>query len=380
MESLARDAEMCFAHPPEQRLVRLRVAFESEGRVFVEKAVQRVGELVLVTLRLRANGGRKNGLRRDERLDLEVGAARAEHVASRGVVELRDGRDVTGRDLRHRLLLLPAHECELVQSLFRHGPAVHERGVRFDGALQDLEQVHAAHVRVDDRLEHEGHRLTVARRWRGTLGGDEVSHAVDADRLRRAAAENREDRAGRHADRERTGEFGRVDRLVGEVALHEVVVGDDNPFDEGVVHRVLLGLHLGGDRAERASTAAVRVEQGTVVEQLDDTSEVGFLAHRQLERRHSGAELVLELVEGPRERRSLTVEFVHEEGTREAELVDQAPDDLGLHLDPFDGRHDEDHEVGRPQRRSDVAHEVGVAGCIEQVDLAALVLERCHAE
>ena len=39
-----------------------------------------------------------------------------------------------------------------------------------------------------------------------------------------------------------------LDRLVGEVALHEVVVGDDDALDERVVHRVLLGRHLVGDR------------------------------------------------------------------------------------------------------------------------------------
>ena len=37
-------------------------------------------------------------------------------------------------------------------------------------------------------------------------------------------------------------ELGGVDLLVAEVALHEVVVADDDALDERVVHRVLLRL------------------------------------------------------------------------------------------------------------------------------------------
>ena len=44
-------------------------------------------------------------------------------------------------------------------------------------------------------------------------------------------------------------ELGDLDLLVAEVALHQVVVADDDAFDERVVDLVLFGLHLGRDRA-----------------------------------------------------------------------------------------------------------------------------------
>ena len=132
---------------------------------------------------------------------------------------------------------------------------------------------------------------------RGAFGRDEVREPVDADDLRRAAAQHGEHRPGRDADSECTRELVGGDGLVGEVALHEVVVGDDDALDERVVHGVLLGLHLRRDVAGRSLAARVRVEHGGVVEELDDAAELDLLADRQLQRRDTGTELVLELVE-----------------------------------------------------------------------------------
>ena len=169
-------------------------------------------------------------------------------------------------------------------------------------------------------------------------------------------------------------ELTRRDGLVGEVALHQVVVADHDPLDERVVDRVLLHLHLGWDGA--LGRGAVDVVHCVVVEELDDAVEVGFVADRQLERCHAGAELLLELVEGAGERRALAVELVDEDGARQPEVVGHAPRDLGLHLDALDRGHHEHREVGGPQRGGDVTHEVGVARRVDHVDLVARVLER----
>ena len=83
----------------------------------------------------------------------------------------------------------------------------------------------------------------------GAFGRDEVREPIGADDLCRAAAQYGEHRAGRDADGERARELAGGDGLVGEVALHEVVVGDDDALDERIVHGVLLGLHLRRDRA-----------------------------------------------------------------------------------------------------------------------------------
>ena len=126
---------------------------------------------------------------------------------------------------------------------------------------------------------------------------------------------------------------------------------------------------------------AVDVVHRVVVEQLDDAVE------RRLRRRSgscSGAtpapNFVLELVERAGERRPLAVELVHEDRAREPELLGHAPHDLGLHLDAFDRGDHEHREVGGTQRGGDVAHEVGVAGRVDHVDLVAVVLERRQRE
>ena len=54
----------------------LAVALEVQCGIFVEQAVQRVGELVLVALRLRPDRDREDRCRGSEGLDVDVGAAR----------------------------------------------------------------------------------------------------------------------------------------------------------------------------------------------------------------------------------------------------------------------------------------------------------------
>ncbi len=216
---------------------------------------------------------------------------------------------------------------------------------------------------------------------RGRLLDEELRQPVDADELRRAPAQHREHGARRDAGRERARELGDLDLLVAEVALHEVVVADDDALDERVVHRVLLGLHLVGHRAlgalRRCRPCSVTA---TSFKQVDDAAKLGLFADRQLQRRDAGAELRLQLVERARERRALAVELVHEDRARQAALLGEPPRDLGLHLDAFDRGHDEQREVGGLDRGGDVADEVGVPGRVEHVDLVVVELERGERE
>ena len=95
-----------------------------------------------------------------------------------------------------------------------------------------------ADVRVDDRLEHLRGSGSVATRGRRRFLDEELREPVDADQLRRAAAQHREHAAARDAVGQRVRELVDLDLLVAEVALHEVVVADDDAFDERVVDLV----------------------------------------------------------------------------------------------------------------------------------------------
>ena len=295
-------------------------------------------------------------------------------------MELRDRGDVARDDLARRRLLLAPHRGDLVQPLLGDRAAVHEVGVGLDRALEHLEEVHPTDVGIHDRLEHERGGRAVADLRRRSLLGHEVREPVDADEPRRAAAEHGEHARLGNALRQRELELVDVDGLVAEVALHEVVVGDDDALDERVVHRVLLVGHGRRHFAHAARAGGAVVRDRFVREEVDHSLEVGFLADRQLERRDAGAELGLEVVERARERRPFAVELVHEDRAGKVGGFGHAPRELGLDLHALDGRHHEDREVGRVQRGGDVAHEVGVAGRVDEVDLVALPVEGREGE
>ena len=108
--------------------------------------------------------------------------------------ELGDGRDVAGRDLAHGVLFLAAHREELVDPFVGVRADVHEHVVVLHRALQHLEQVHVADVRVHDRLEHLEDRRAFRRGRRRTFLDEERHQTVDADELGRASAQNGEHR------------------------------------------------------------------------------------------------------------------------------------------------------------------------------------------
>ena len=166
------------------------------------------------------------------------------------------------------------------------------------GALEHLEQVDPTDVGVDDGLEHERRRGPVADGGRRTLLGDEVGEPVDADEAGRAPAQHREDVRLLDPLGERDLELVDLDGLVGEVPLHEVVVGDDDALDQRVVDRVLLDGHVVGDRPARGAAGVVGVGLGLVAEQVDDATEVALFADGQLERCDARAEAFLELRRG----------------------------------------------------------------------------------
>ena len=109
-------------------------------------------------------------------------------------------------------------------------------------------------VGVDDRLEHLHRGLPVVRARRGRFLDEELGEPVDADQPRRAAAQHREHARARDAVGERVRELVDLDLLVAEVALHQLVVADDDAFDERVVDLVLLRLHLGRHRTLGAAS------------------------------------------------------------------------------------------------------------------------------
>ena len=166
-----------------------------------------------------------------------------------------------------------------------------------------------------------GRRLARGDVRRRTLLDDEAREPVHADEPRsRCPHSTGNTVASSMPVASAVRELLRVDRLVGEVALHEVVVGDDDPFDERVVHRVLDVRELVGHRTLRPFGRRPVVDHRGVGQQVDDAAEVALLADRELEWRDSRPEAVLELFERAVERRALAVELVDEDDAGDAAL------------------------------------------------------------
>jgi hypothetical protein len=88
-----------------------------------------------------------------------------------------------------------------------------------------------------------------------------------------------------------------------------------------------------------------------------------------------GAMPVPQLGERGVEAGPLPVELVHEHHAGHAQLGRQRPRLLGLDLDAVHRAHHEHGQVRDAQGGRNVAHEVGVAGCVDEVDLVVAPLE-----
>ncbi len=335
------------------------------------------------------------GRRLLDRVHVHRLALRGQRVAGDGAGQLGHAPDVAGGQDVHGLVVLAAHDEQAVQPLVGAGAAVHEVVVVADRAGEHLEQRHLAHERIGDRLEHHRQRLPVGvglhlhlgvagAHRHGPVGRrrtdlhEEVGQPVDAHLRGGRAADDREHAGRLDAERERVLELLEAGHVALEVALEQRVVGDDDALHQVVVHLVLQRLHVVRDRLGVGDAALVDVRG--VGEEVGDATEVRLRADRQLQRCHAGSEPVAELVERALEAGPLAVELVDEDHPRHAQPGGLAPHRLGLHLHAVDRAHHEHREVDDPQRGTDVAEEVGVAGRVDQVDLVALPLEGRHRE
>ena len=369
----------------------LVVAPDEQRQVLLLDPMQGGHQLVLVALGLRADGYRqhRNGGRGPGNDDRS--APGSERVAGRHVAQLGNGGQIAGRNLVHRHLLLAPQGEKAVQLLVGVGAGVGEYGVRADGARDHLEQRDLAHIGVGKGLEDAGQHLAArlgpdlalliagvhhhpgaVERRRSDLA-NECRQAVDGDVLGRRSAQHGKDLRRRHSVRQGLLELLEVEALALEIALHQVVVGDHDALDQGVVHGVLLGFHVARYGPGRRLSALVG--DGGVGQEVGDTAERGLGADGELEGSDARAEGVLQLLEGPGEVGALTIELVDEDEAGEPHLGGSLPHQLGLDLDAFDRADDEYRQVGYSQRRHGVGAEIGVAGAIQQVDLVVVPLE-----
>ena len=214
---------------------------------------------------------------------------------------------------------------------------------------------------------------------RRELLGDEREQPVDTDRLGGRATDHRSDTGVREPGLHADGDLFLGERAVLQVLLDQLVVRLRHGLHEllagGICDRVEL---VGPFALLRDGTARVAVRFR--VQEVGDARELGLRADRQLERRHLVPERRHELIERVLERRALAIQLVHEDRAGQPRFHRELPRRFRLHLDAVDRRDDDDHRIDRSDRGSEIADEVGVAGCVQDVDLDAVPFDGRHRE
>ena len=387
------DVELELAHAGDQGLSGLFVGRDLEGRILFGQLGQGDAHLLLIGLGLRLDGHLDHRIREGHGVEGDRVVDGAQGVAGGDVLQAHEGVDVTGVGAVHRVFLIGVHLEDLADAFLLLAGGVEHGVARHDGAGVDAHEHELAVERVGGDLEDQSRerigldRVTVdldglvaglvALDGRHVLGGrqvvdDTVQHRLNALVLEGGAAEDREGFLG-------DGELAHAgaDVFLGQVAVleelvHEFVVGFGGGFHELLV--VLLGLvleivrDLGGVVLGAELLGAVP-HVGLHLDQVDDAGEVVLGADRQLHHDRSGAQLLLDGVDGVVEVRAQLVHLVDEADARNAVLIGLTPHGLGLRLHALLAVEHGDGAIEHAQGALNLGREVHVAGGVDDVDL-----------
>lgn len=167
---------------------------------------------------------------------------------------------------------------------------------------------------------------------------------TEVNRVHRAAAGESGQRGQRLGGREPTS--------VVDVPAQHLVVSFGEPLDELVVRRGVVG--------------------------WPDASRSAAGADRQRERDRVAREGGAEVGHRPVVRCTVAIDLVRKDEKRDPEPLEDADQHSGLRLHTFDGGDDEHRPVEHGEGSLHLGHEVGVAGCVDQVDLDVAEVERDH--
>ena len=291
LEPVDRDLDVDLAHSREELLARLRVTPQDERRVLLGEAPQRGADLLLVALRLRRDREAHHGLGEVDLRQLELAFRVEQQVTGRGLLQLRDGADVSLPELLRGVVVLALEDQQRAYALLRAGAGVHDSRIRGERPGEDAEEVDAARERVGDGLEDEGggagavdidRRRTLGRR--GDALDEKVEQRGRAEVLRRDPARDREQLAPRDRVLERVRDFLSAELLALEVALHQALVGLHDRVEQ--LRAVLLDRvgHLFRDLDRPALALALGAGVRSHVQQVDDPGQLVLAADRQVDR------------------------------------------------------------------------------------------------
>ena len=393
LEPVDDDLEVQLAHAGEHGLAGLYVLAHAQGRILLYEAVQRCAYPGLVAARGRRDGQLDHRRREGDALEHDGAGRIGEGLSGRGDVEAQHGADVTGPDLFDLFTVVGVHADQTPDALVVSSARVDEHLPAADDATVDADVGQAPDVRVGGDLEDEGgggrigvgqthhrtfglrvepaHGLPVERRRQKVEHG--VEQQLDALVLERRTSQDGEQCPAQGGLAQRGADLLGRNRLLLQIEVGHVVV------DVGQAHDQILATpggragQLGRDLGHDLLCAvAIVVADGAHLDQVDQATELGFLADGHLDRDSHGVEAITDGLDSPPKVGADAVHLVDEADARHGETVGLSPDRFGLRLDAGDGVKDDDAPVEDAQRTLHLGGKVDVAGRVDQVDLVAV--------
>ena len=388
LQAADSDLHVLLTGAGDQKFLGLRVAVETEGKIFLQQFVESVPHAVFVAAAFRFHGERDGRLGQFDGGELNLGRFLRERIAGQRVFEFGDGADIPGVQFIHGDHVFALGRADVSEAFLGAFAGDDQVRVILDAAGEDAEKGEASGEGIGSRLKDEGGGglgvfgfaldfLPVQGEFGGgAVGGggecfhDEIEQPVGTDVVQAGHTEDREDAELTHflihsADDVFFGQGAHLEEL-----LHQFVLAFGDHFDQFGM-RFLRGFGVfGGNGGFLALAVAVDgIDISLHPDQVDDATEVFVGAEGKLNGNRRAAEAFMDAFHGALETGAVTVQLIDDNGAGKAELLGGLPHLLGLRFHAGDGVDDDDSGIGGDQGGPGVVDKHVEPGRIEEVDL-----------
>ena len=377
--------EVKLTHTGDDRLARLLIVGNDEGRVFHRESVESGTELFVVLTGLGLHRNRDNRSREVDGLESDRMLGIAERVTRAGLRETDASHDVASLSLVKSLLLVGVHAEETGDALLLIDRGVEQFAAELERTRVDTHERDLAHGLVGHDLERKtAERLVVvgfallgrivsgnssSRIDRGRkVVANSVEERLNALILERRTAECRRNRASNAALADGNLDFSLSELLASEELLHESVILLSGGLDHLLAVFLSLFHVLGRNFLfDNRLSEVLHIEaEGLHLDEVDDAIEGFSCADRNHHRNGVRAELILHLLHHIVEVGADAVHLVDERNLRHFVLLRLTPHLLGLGLNAADRAVEGDSAVENAERTLHLGREVHVSGSVNE--------------
>ena len=390
-----QNVHMDIAGGGEHHLTGLGVVDHGEGGIFFVQTNQTLSHLIFLAAGLGGDGYLVAGLGEGQCLQGHHLAAVAQGVARLDLVHLANGADVTAGEHLGLGGLLAAHLVQAADLLVLAGAGIDQSHIGSDLSGEHLDERELA-VLIRNRLEHErgghaagrddkllalailtGRLVVVALHGVGQQVHDIVHQHQGAHAVNSRTAQNREQGQVAHALTQAGDHLGIGKVLAGEELVHELLAGLGHRLLQGVVElrddRILAFGH-----SDLHSLEVLHLI-GALVEHVDQAGDLLVLVPDGND--HGRNLVAIALTQGVEGLVIVGVILVCLGNVNEAghiALFAVLPRLFQPHRQAILGRADDNGSIGGTQSGNHLTGKAGTARSVQNIDLAALILQRGH--